>query len=239
MSNPNTLETAVRQTMMLAQESGIETRVLIPSVYEPDINKYMDRVNYHIHALDLATARTDFAIETSGNFFQIMQLSDKGQLSVSFNKRGGSRITFDGEQHIFIPFYRFFVTNTAQAGKTVQLFIGNGCFFVPSYRTKMISPDVSKVQSFAPAVTDVAASLTATWAAAFAAYSVVRVDIFNDGGDTAYIGDATVDTLTGFPVIPGQFYSIALTPHYLTASVFAVAPGGSSTTLRIKVFGSA
>lgn len=201
----------------------------------PDIPKAEGYYGYQVVTLSLAAAQTNRVIEVPGNFVQVFGLTTGASVQLSFNAPGNN-LNFDGEQHMFIHFTRIYVTNTAQAGATVSIFIGNGVYYIPYYRTAQISPSVKLVKQYSINSGAAATLFSAAYGADFTGYSVTRIDMVNDVlGNTVYLGNAGVTAADGFPIVAGQFYSMALTPHYLAAPLYHIAPVAS--TLKIIVYG--
>ena len=97
---------------------------------------------YSVVALDLSVARNNVRIQTPGSFFSIMELTSGAVIDIRFNEISNPAITFDSEQQKRCLYYQFFITNAAQAGATVKLYLGQNSEYIPYYRTKAVLPTV-------------------------------------------------------------------------------------------------
>lgn len=80
---------------------------------------------YKILQLDLATARTDEEFVITGNYVYAITATDVDTTaSLRFNEQFRSLVPLYLGRGVKAPFYRVFITNTAQAGKTIDLAFG-------------------------------------------------------------------------------------------------------------------
>ena len=80
---------------------------------------------YRTITVSLATAHTDKEIGFTGNYLYALEATDvDATFSIRFNERFCSLIPLHKGRGVRTPFYRFYITNTAQAGKTITLAIG-------------------------------------------------------------------------------------------------------------------
>ncbi|NVM23391.1 MAG: hypothetical protein HWN68_16600 [Desulfobacterales bacterium] len=80
---------------------------------------------YRTIEFNLATARTDHLLDFTGNYFYVYKATDiDAEISIRLNEQSMGLIPFHKGRGIRAPFHRLFVTNAAQAGKTLSLAIG-------------------------------------------------------------------------------------------------------------------
>lgn len=80
---------------------------------------------YSLLTLDLSTARSEYEITGAGNYFLVFDATDiSTNVQVRFNETSADQVTLKKRQGLEVPFYRVFLTNTAQAGKTVTIAYG-------------------------------------------------------------------------------------------------------------------
>lgn len=80
---------------------------------------------YKTRTLDLATARSNEEFTVSGNYIIILNATDLNtNIQIVFNELDADAITLKKRQGFKVPFYRMFITNAAQAGKTVTIAYG-------------------------------------------------------------------------------------------------------------------
>ncbi|MBI5970576.1 MAG: hypothetical protein HY884_05425 [Deltaproteobacteria bacterium] len=80
---------------------------------------------YKIITLDLSTARSDYAQSIAGNYFIVLEATDiNANVQVRFNESYCDAATLKKRQGFKIPFYRVFITNAVQAGKTLTIAYG-------------------------------------------------------------------------------------------------------------------
>ena len=80
---------------------------------------------YRTIELDLTTARADVKMDFTGNYVYALDATDiDSTLSLRLNEQSRSLLPLYKGRGYKAPFYRFFVTNAVQAGKTLTLAIG-------------------------------------------------------------------------------------------------------------------
>lgn len=80
---------------------------------------------YNTITIDLTSARVNEERVFTGNYIYALEASDvDNTLDIRFNELFRAAITVRKGRGIRIPFYRFYITNIAQAGKTITLGIG-------------------------------------------------------------------------------------------------------------------
>ena len=83
--------------------------------------------HYQIVTINLATARTNEELLVVGDFIGVASIT--GSCTLRVNERNNDAINLQIVRRTKTPFYRFFITNTAQAGKSVTLYIGGDASF--------------------------------------------------------------------------------------------------------------
>ena len=94
--------------------------------------------SYILYTLPLYNARRDEEFVISGSYIYV--LDTNGNLSLRFNEISNDIIPLQKYRTIETPFYRLFLTNSAQTGKTIKLAIG-------------IETDIFNIQDFGVALT--------------------------------------------------------------------------------------
>ena len=80
---------------------------------------------YNSIKIDLATARTNKEMVFTGNYIYALEATDvDANLDIRFNELFRAAINIKKGRGVRIPFFRFYLTNIAQAGKTLTLAIG-------------------------------------------------------------------------------------------------------------------
>lgn len=80
---------------------------------------------YATRTIDLSTARSNEEFSVAGNYFIILDATDlNANIQIRFNTLAADQLTFKKRQGVEVPFYRLFITNSAQAGKTITLIYG-------------------------------------------------------------------------------------------------------------------
>jgi len=80
--------------------------------------------NYELLEIDLSTAREDEEIKYAGDFLLAKTDGELSGIEVRFNEKNHPKFKLSDWNPIITPFYRFFLTNTAQSGKKLKLFVG-------------------------------------------------------------------------------------------------------------------
>lgn len=82
-----------------------------------------DRIKtYQILDLDLSIARSNNEFNIVGNYIYVLSLN--GSINFCFNELTNDKVDLIEYRVIKTPFYRFFVNNEAQVGKTCKIAIG-------------------------------------------------------------------------------------------------------------------
>jgi len=80
---------------------------------------------YNTFTVDLATARTDVEYIYTGNYIYVLEATDTDTLlQVKLNEKIRNLIPLYKGRGIRAPFYRLYLTNAAQTGKSITLAIG-------------------------------------------------------------------------------------------------------------------
>lgn len=80
---------------------------------------------YKTITLDLTAARSEVLFPVSGNYITLIDATDINvNIQVRFNLGSADSITLKKRQGVKIPFYSLFISNPAQAGKSVTLAYG-------------------------------------------------------------------------------------------------------------------
>jgi len=82
-------------------------------------------VPYSVKTFALDAARTDELVECQGEFVHAWTDGTLAGVSIKFNSRMNSGIDLARHNPVYgLRFWRLYLTTTAQAGKTLDLFIG-------------------------------------------------------------------------------------------------------------------
>ncbi|MBA7683796.1 hypothetical protein ES703_92181 [subsurface metagenome] len=92
-----------------------------------DILKKKRPRHYQKITLDLGIARTNELFWCVGDFIGVETIT--GSCTIRINEVGRDTINLQKVKKTYTPFYRFYMTNTAQAGKTLTLYIGGDAAF--------------------------------------------------------------------------------------------------------------
>lgn len=99
-----------------------------------DILKLIDKgdvTDAIVYTLPLDTALSNYAVSIAGNYISCIDASDAGvSVNIEFNKISTGMIDFSKGLSISRPFNRFFITSSAQTGKTIS-------FLISSYATDL------------------------------------------------------------------------------------------------------
>jgi len=184
---------------------------------------------YNKFELDLTVPRDNLEFKIQGTFFQILQISQGAKLSIKFNELFNQQILFDNTQLIFIPFYRFFISNEVQVGKTATIFVGDNIAYLPFIRIenidltelnkKTLDPLTSNIQISRMTVSTIPSQIKP-------AESTRRGTIIQNMSDTnlVFIGkDNTVNITNGFPIFPFGALSLNNDKKIYIGEIWAVA----------------
>ena len=84
---------------------------------------------YETLTIDLSTARDKEKYDISGSCIIAQDITSDATLSIIFNQKDNQAVTIDRNQRSYvIEFQSFYVTNTAQTGKSVSFLVGKGEF---------------------------------------------------------------------------------------------------------------
>lgn len=165
--------------------------------------------------LDLSVARTDQEVAITGGYFKFIKEvnNDPNALvSIRFNDRANDGIDFTQGASIATPFTRFFITNTAQAGKAAVFLISPEQKNVADYNSPN-NQTLSAIQSILGGTGNNYGAVSVGVAAGVlvAANATQREAlIFNNGTVPIYIGqDSSVTTSNGLPIPPQSFYVVS------------------------------
>ena len=95
--------------------------------------------------VSLATANTNKLLEITGNFLWIESLA--GTADIRFNERENDSLPLREGRIYRCPFGRVFVTNAAQAGKSLTLVAGKGLFGPPTGRIGIAGESIARLQT--------------------------------------------------------------------------------------------
>ena len=85
-------------------------------------------IRYKQLTINLATARSNKKHELAGYNLSVLRLSSGALCQIKFNNTTGEAIELSKVQRVESHFERFYITNTAQTGKTITLIIGEENF---------------------------------------------------------------------------------------------------------------
>lgn len=135
--------------------------------------------DYQIMTVNLALARTNELVLAVGDYIGIAALT--GSCTMRINEVGFDAANLAIIDEIKMPFYRFYLTNTAQAGKTLILYIGGKSSFGVSGRRGIINAAGTEIN---PATEDTLALIKAKTDNLDAAISTLALET---GGNLAAI----------------------------------------------------
>ncbi len=120
---------------------------------------------YKIMTLDLSTVRSDYEQAIAGNYFVVLEATDiNANIQVRFNESYCDVATLKKRQGFKIPFYRVFITNAAQAGKTLTIAYGvneSPLEFIDQSAVIDVT-SIAHLESNAPAVYNVSCAVVGT-----------------------------------------------------------------------------
>jgi len=82
---------------------------------------------YDVQTVDLGTARSNVEVPWGGDYVLVENID--GELDIRFNRVNASLIELDKIRRVYTPFYRAYLTNSAQAGCTATIYIGKETIF--------------------------------------------------------------------------------------------------------------
>lgn len=93
-----------------------------------------------VYTLPLDNAFSNFQVQIAGNFIACIAGTDASTtVDIEFNRVGSGSVTFTQGLNITRPFNRFFITSTAQAGKTIK-------FVISSYASELFAVQDNRSQ---------------------------------------------------------------------------------------------
>jgi len=113
---------------------------------------------YSTLEIDLGTARTNAEFRYKGDLFSVMR--NDGMAHIRFNEKDNDEFDLSIIDWCRVPYYRFFITNTAQSGKRLKMAFGQARAFMPHTAPSMMSSikDGSVVSTSSLAATTTATS---------------------------------------------------------------------------------
>ena len=196
---------------------------------------------YYIRTIDLSTANNNLPIEFEGDFFQVLSISSGAVITVRLNEQTFDAITFGSESHYYGLYKRIFITNTAQTGKSVQLFLGNGVYYSPFYRVQSILPNISVIISGVTSITPTGVLFpSAITAFDTTIYNLVRLVVFNNetGDQIKYGQPSAVTFANGMMLAEMTGMSFDFLPFYLATDLKFVADTGKSLSMSYLLYGT-
>lgn len=164
---------------------------------------------YNTLTLDLGTARNNEELPHTGNYLYVLEATDiLANVQIRFNEISMNSVTVTKGRGVRVPFYRLYITNAAQAGKSITLGIA-----VESATFEII--DIGKAL-------EISGSIDINGAGGAGSYDDVNVGsgaseriaanpsrrqihLLNAGatGQVIYLGfDSSLNTGNGFPLYP-------------------------------------
>lgn len=188
-------------------------------------------MQYRIVTLDLGIARTDSELVYNGDKIRVLSLTVGSSFAIKINETANSPLNLNNYAKIDIPFYRFFFTNTAQPGKTIVLFIGNNCDFLPALNVDATITTISAIFSNAN-ITNPGILTTAHTMVLAANNSRRQWSIINtDTAETIYMGTTALNCF--IPIYPGSSLNSNSLPMYV-GDVYIYNP--AVNTVNIVVY---
>lgn len=177
-----------------------------------------------VYTLPLDNAFSNFQVQIAGNFIACIAGTDSTTtVDIEFNRVGSGSVTFTQGLNITRPFNRFFITSSAQTGKSIKFIISSYAselFAVQDNRSQgNIANSLTAIQnqlvgdSTGTFASDVSLTATATAVKVITGANVqVSFGIFADYANTDYIylgfDNTTTDTKKIVALKAGQLYSI-------------------------------
>lgn len=85
------------------------------------LRKSLDPDFYTKKYLDLSVARTNEEFVVTGTFLYVLEATAGAEIDIRFNRANNEAITLQHKFKINTPFERVYITNAAQAGKTITI----------------------------------------------------------------------------------------------------------------------
>jgi hypothetical protein len=80
---------------------------------------------YQTIKIDLSTARKNHVLALTGTYFKVIEATDiNANIQVKFNSTDADALTFRKRTGVIMPFVMLYISNEAQAGKTVTYLVG-------------------------------------------------------------------------------------------------------------------
>lgn len=163
--------------------------------------------------LRLDASRDNEVFEIVGDGMYVLDATDTGvSVDVRFSEIEADAITLIKRKGVRLPFYRFFVTHAAQAGKTITIILMRDLEMQVGVIDFSAAQDVNSilqpVQTKQPATLNVSAVVVGIVAVQILAANLNRKKFtsLNNGATDLYFGkDGTVTTANGFgKIVAGQ-----------------------------------
>jgi len=208
---------------------GIPLRPVLTSQEFFDFIRIEKPTLYHRFDIDLSVARNQQEFKIQGTFFQILKITQGAQIFVKFNEIWNQKMLFDSTQLISIPFYRFFLTNSATPGATVSIFVGDNITYFPFIRLEYTDLSELNQKTLSPLTSNIQISrltLTTEPREIKPNEETRRGILIQNMSDVniVYIGkDNTVSITNGFPIFPYGALRLDSEKKLYTGAVWGVA----------------
>jgi hypothetical protein len=202
-----------------------DVRKIIGDVDFQDLKQQRPKT-YAIVVLDLSVTRSDYILPFTGTYVKAIEATDQdANIDIVLNEAPNDTINVTKGRALRTPFYRIYITNAAQAGKTLTLGIGveSATFRVEDEGVVNISgsirsggADGTPVQAIV-SVTNVSKTLVA------ANGNRRTVLIQNHGTNPLYVGITTPATTANCPILLQQYQSVTLETTAIVYGIRGVA----------------
>lgn len=194
---------------------------------------------YFQRSFDLTTARTDEEVHLEGDFLQAWTDGTLAGVGVRLNTRQSGLLYLDRRNELRLVFHRFFLTNTAQGGKTLDILVGGEAS--ADATSQLISAQFENKVSATLDSTTANLGDGATYTGAqfsVEAYGRIVISLQCNRAGTLYV-DQTNDG-TNYDIVSTFAYTAADTAGYSVEVLcpnarvrFANSAGAATTTLRL------
>ena len=185
-----------------------------------------DKFNYDVLTLTLDNARDKEKFAIAGEYLYILASTDSNvNIEIVLNSQTEDKIKLQAGKGIIAPFKHFWLSHSAQAGKTITLIASSLEGFRLIDNTSSISSTVATQEiaggSSLTDVVNIGNSATEIRAAKSTRKDLI---LFNpSGGSTVYVGEAGVTTGNGFPIEPGTGISF----NYDGTALYGIVTAGT------------